>query len=248
MGQDDHSILLNFNKFGPIFTDSDKNWLLSRPRKNAIERQKKAWFIQPLENFLGKSFAQIKEEEIKRYCEITDQETHLSLTPSQDYEQFTNRIIQPIILGKKYFALGEYISCIAMSGLAAEMMALVVWNMCDFSIAGKNLDNESQRILFGRTDQERRIQILRLINAIQDNDQNMFEEIRKIRNKYTHSWDFKNNQDKGNAKKVIRYALILFKNISGIDLFIDDDGNQQLRVNPRFLKFLKSTDSSAEFI
>ena len=41
-----------------------------------------------------------------------------------------------------------------------------------------------------------------LMNAIQDNDQNMLEEIREIRNNYTHLWDINNTQDKGNAKKL----------------------------------------------
>lgn len=248
MPQEDNTILLSLNRFGPSFTDSDKQWLLSKPKKEDIDDQKRNWCIRPFEEFLGKSLEQINANEIKRYCEITDKDTHLSITPSQDYAQLTSRIIQPIILGKKYFALGEYVSCIAMSGLAAEMMTLVVWNMSEFSVAGKLLDEEEQKILFGRIDQERRIKLLRLTNAIQNDDQNKLEEIRKIRNKYTHSWDIKSTQDKGNAKKVIRSALILFKNISGIDLYIDDNGKQQLKVNPRFLKFLKSKDSSSKKI
>lgn len=248
MPKEDNTILLNINRFGPHFSSADKKWLISKPKKEDVTDHKKEWTIKPLEDFLGKSFEQISKDEINRYCEITDQETHLSITPSQNYAQLTNRIIQPIILGKKYYTLGEYVSCIAMSGLAAEMMTLVIWNMSEFSIAGKGLDEAGQKILFGRIDQERRIKILRLTNAIQDGDQKMLEEIRKIRNKYTHSWDIKSNQDKGNAKKLIRNTLILFKNISGIDLYIDDKGKQQLKVNPRFLKFLKSKDSSSKKI
>jgi len=248
MSQEDNTILLNFNRFGPRFTDVDKEWLLGKPARKKMSEHQISFSIKPLEDFLGKSFFKIGKREITRYCEITDQDTHLSIIPSQDYAQLTSRIIQPIILGKKYYALGEYVSCIAMSGLAAEMMTLVIWNMSEFSIAEKLLTEEDQKIFFGRMDQERRIKLLRLTNAIKDDDQNMLEQIRKIRNKYTHSWDVKSNQDKGNAKKVIRFALILFKNISGIDLYIDDKGKQQLKVNPRFLKFLQSKDNSAKKI
>lgn len=248
MSQQDNTILLNLNRLGPRFSDVDKKWLISKPKKEDVIDHQKDWIIKSIEDFLGKSFEQINKDEISRYCEITDQETHLSITPSQDYAQLTNRIIQPIILAKKYYTLGEYVSCIAMSGLAAEMMTLVIWNMSEFLIAGKELDEAGQKILFGRMDQERRIKILRLINAIQDSDQKMLEEIRKIRNRYTHSWDINSNQDKGNAKKLIRNSLILFKNVSGIDLYIDDKGKQKLKVNPRFLKFLKSKDSFSKKI
>ncbi|MCF7812457.1 DUF4145 domain-containing protein [Candidatus Gracilibacteria bacterium] len=244
MTQKDNTILLNFNRFGPSFTEEEEKWLLTKPARKTIEDHLVNFRIKPLEEFLSKTFYKIKVSEIKRYCEITDKDTHTSITPSQDYAQLTSRIIQPIILGKKYFTLGEYVSCIAMAGLAAEMMTLVVWNMSEFSVAGKVLNDEEQKVLFGRIDQERRIKLLRLTNAIQDDDQKMLEEIRNIRNNYTHSWDVKSTQDKGNAKKVIRYALILFKNISGIDLYIDKNRKQQLKVNPRFLQFLKSKDSS----
>lgn len=243
-----NKILLNINRFGPYFSDTDRKWLISKPKKENITDHKKDWIIKPLEYFLGKNFEQISKDEINRYCEITDQETHLSITPSQNYAQLTNRIIQPIILGKKYYTIGEYVSCIAMSGLAAEMMTLVIWNMSEFSIAGKGLDEAGQKILFGRIDQERRIKILRLTNAIQEDDQKMLEEIRKIRNRYTHLWNIKSNQDKGNAKKLIRDTLILFKNVSGIDLYIDDKGKQKLKVSPIFLKFLKSKDSFSKKI
>lgn len=238
MGEE-NTILLNLNKFGPIFNEEEEKWLLNKPSRKNISKLDIAFKIKPLEDFLGKSFFKIKIKEIKRYCEITDKSTHLNIIPSQNYEKLTSRIIQPIILAKKYYALGEYISCIAMAGLASEMISLVIWNMSDFMIKGKVLQEKEQKILFGKIDQKRRIEILRLINAIEDNDKNMLEEIRNIRNKYIHSWDIRSKQDKGNAKKVIKYAMILFKNMSRIDLYIDDKGKQQVRVNPKFLKFLK---------
>ena len=131
-----------------------------------------------------------------------------------------------------------------MAGLVAEMMTLIAWGMTTFSIAGEIICEEKQKILFGRMDQERRIKILYLVESIKDTDRKMLEEIRKIRNKYTHSWDIDSKQDKGNAKKVVRNVLILFKNISGIDLYIDDSKKQQFKINPKFLNFIKPNNPS----
>lgn len=232
-----NTILLNMNRFGPIYSQKEKELLLTKPKKNSLKNHQ-LQYVKMLEDFLSKNFTKIEIEEIKRYCEITDKETHLSITPS--YEQLINRIIQPIVLGKKYFTLGEYVPCIAMSGLAAEMMTLVFWGMSAFSIGGKAINEKDQEILFGKMNQKRRIEILYLTKGINKEGRDMLESIRNIRNKYTHSWDIKKILDKGNAKKVIRYALILFKDISGIDLYIDDNGKQQLKVNPKFLEFIKS--------
>jgi hypothetical protein len=234
-----NTILLNLNRFGPIFSESEKNWLLTKPKKKDIQQHKKI-SIEMLEGILGKNFSKIKKDEIKRYCEITDKETHLSITPSQNYEALTNRIIQPLLLAKKYFSLGEYLSCITLAGLSSEMMSHVIWGMSTFSMGGNAMDEDEQKVIFGKIDQERRIKILYLTKSIDEDSRKMLEEIRKIRNKYIHSWDISTRQDKGNAKKAIRFALILFKNISGINLTLDKDGKQQLQVNPRFLNFIKS--------
>lgn len=233
-----NTILLNLNRFGPIFSEDDKNWLLTKPKKKDL-KQHQDHSIAMLEDFLGKDFSKIKKDEIRRYCEITDDETHLGITPSQNYEDITNRIIQPLLLAKKYFTLGEYLSCITLAGLSAEMMSYVVWEMNKFSMGGNVLDKNEQKILFGKVDQERRIKILNLVKIIDEDNAIMLEEIRNIRNKYIHSFDIGNKQDKGNAKKVIRFALILFKNIFGINLTLEN-GKQKLQVNQKFLDFIKS--------
>ena len=241
MPQEDTSIFLNFNSFGPRFSETQKERMLSKPERDTMRNSGLLHSVELLEGLLGKDFEKITDTEIERYCEITDEETHLSITPSsEDYKQLTKRVIHPIVLGKKYFTLGEYTSCIAMAGLAAEMMTRIAWSMNTFSIAGNIMDEKDQKVLFGRLNQERRINILHLVKGIQDETAEMLEGIRNIRNEYTHAWDVDTIRDKDNAKKVIRYALILFKKISGIDLYIDKNNQQRLSANPKFLEFLKS--------
>ncbi len=43
MLQKDNTILLNLNQFGPSFADSDKKWLISKPKKEDVNDQKKNW-------------------------------------------------------------------------------------------------------------------------------------------------------------------------------------------------------------
>lgn len=243
MNKKDTSILFNINKFGPFFSDEDKKWLLLKPEKKSLKDIEIAWHIEPFESFLGKDFEKITTDEIERYCEITMNETHMNITPSANYKKVMDRIIKPIVLAKKYFTLGEYISCISMSGIAAEMMTLMIWKMSTFSIKGEIIENSEEEILFGksfdRLGQYRRIALLKLIGAIQLEDKKMLEDIRKTRNKYTHAWNIPSREDEDNAKKVIKNTLILFKNISGMGLSIDESKKQKIKINPNFLKFLK---------
>ncbi len=230
-------ITINLNTFGPRFDENQRVILLNKPKKSTFTGAH-IHFIEVFEQFLGKDLESITKTDMKRYFEITDKETHLNITPSKEYSNVFNRIIQPLILGKKYYTFGEYLSCIALAGLSAEMMSLVVWKISKLKVAGQDINDETQKIVFGKIDQKRRIEMLKLFEVIDEDSEGMFEEIRTIRNKYIHSWDISSKQDKGNAKKVIRYALILFKNISGIAIEIDDKGDQKIKIDQRLLDFM----------
>lgn len=241
----DNKLTIRFSGFGPFFTKAQENEFLKIKKGGKKRDDTINFYIENLENFIGKSFEEITEEEIKRYCEVTDKETNIIAIPSDEYENITNRIIEPIVLAKKYFTKGEYLPCIILSGLVAEMLTLIVWKMSSFSIHGKLLKKTDETVIFGKTfdqlGQERRIKLLKLIKAIKEDDKSNLEEVRNIRNKYVHSWDIAKRQDKGNAKKAVRAVMILFKAVSGMEgISVDKNGDQKLKINPRFLSFLKS--------
>lgn len=235
----ENKIILRLNTFGPLLQKEDIEKLKNTKRSKIVHN----FLISHLESFFEKPINKISSQVLDRYCEITNQETHLSITPA--YDEFILRIINPLIYGKKYYCLGEYISCISMSGLVGEMLAILLWKISEFTIKGVKVSTAQEKRLFGnhfeRLGQERRLEILLTMQVIDTEDKVKFHEIKDIRNKYMHLWDLTSRQQEIDAKKCITNAMLLFKKISSIGLNVDDEGKQTININPLLLKFLNST-------
>ncbi len=166
----------------------------------------------------------------------------MSITPAHD--EIISRIIHPLIFGKKYYCIGEFISCIAMSGLVAEMLAILLWKISEISIRKKKISEDEEKGLFGKKfeklGQERRIEILQTMYSISQDVAKKFNKIRKIRNRYLHLWAYNIKQQKIDALECIINAMHLFKIITNMGISVDKKGKQTINVNPMLLKYLNS--------
>lgn len=228
--EEEKRILLQMNMFGPFLKKED----LKDIKGDQIT-------VNALEIFFNRPFSTLDKKILNRYCEITTEDTHLSITPAD--KDIVEKIVLPLILAKRHYCLGEYLSCIAISGLIGEMLAILVRKMTEIRIHGAEISPEQEKIIFGNKfegtlGQERRVKILREIKAIDDDYYQKIYEVSRIRNNYLHSWERNAKQAKGDAKKVAKRVFELFKATTNIDIVIEN-GHQKISVNPKLLKLLK---------
>ncbi|RJR32150.1 hypothetical protein C4569_00335 [Candidatus Parcubacteria bacterium] len=232
-------VLLRINSsFGPFIENCKIDDLLSPSTNQAIKHT-----VTQLEYFFERPITTINQDILKRYTEITTQETHVTITPS--YQNIIERIIDPLISAKRQYCLGEYLSCIALSGIISEMLTLLIWKMSNFNIRGQKITEEDEKKLFGQSFEDirqiRRENILLAIKTIGGKIYEQFEVIRNIRNKYLHSWEYDTRQQKGDANKTILAAFKLYKAIADMTLVIKE-GNQTISISPALLDYLKSSN------
>ena len=234
----EQKVLLRINSFGTFIKKEEIKGLLS-DSKNPSESFTK----NIIESFFERPVSTLNDDILNRYVEITTQETHVNFTPS--YQNIIERVISPLVSAKRQYCLGEYLACIALTGIIGEMLALLIWRMSSFSIKGVKITKLDEEKLFGQNfdmlRQERRENILITIKAIDNKLYEKFKEIRCIRNNYMHSWDYDTRQQKGDAKKSILSAFILYKAIADMSLVVKE-GNQTISINPKLLDFLKSSN------
>jgi hypothetical protein len=235
-------VLLRINSFGPFIKNHEIDGLLSVSPSSSV-----AHTITLLEYFFGRPISTVNKEDLFRYTEITTQETHVNFTPS--YQNIIERVIDPLISAKRQYCLGEYLACIALSGIIGEMLALLIWRMSTFNIRGQKITKQDEEKLFGQNfeaiSQKRRENILITIKAIDEKIYKQFKEIRDIRNNYMHSWDYDTHQQKGDAKKTILTAFKLYKAIANMDLVVKE-GNQTISINQKLLDYLKLSNQNTD--
>lgn len=236
MKNTDNKVSLTINRFGPFLNEEDSKRILKNETLNITTRALESFFNIPRSYF--------NKDNLGRYREITNKETYIIFAP--EYKNITERIINPLIAAKRHYCLSEYVSCIAVSGIICEMLALLVWKISSISIEGKILSKEEEENLFGDNfegiSQRRKIEILKTIKAIDQSASKTFHEVRNIRNKYMHSWEYETIQQKGDAKKIISNTFKLFKRITNMELKVDETGNQTISINPKLLKFLQTSN------
>jgi len=231
----DNRILLQMNTFGPFIKKENITRLVKQ------ENMGDKLNVKSLEMLFDRPVSTLGRKILNRYCEITTEETHLGITPG--YKDIIEKIINPLRLAKRHYCLGEYISCIAISGLIGEMLTILVWKITEFKLHGTQITTAQEETLFGKKfegymGQERRINILQELKAIDEALHGKLYEVCKIRNKYLHSWERSFIQEKGDAKKVVKHAFQIFKMVININIVVEK-GDQKISINPKLLKFFK---------
>ncbi len=231
-----NKIRIRLNTFGPYIKKQDIDDILNKKQKQPDQN----WSIKILESFFERPISSINKDILNRYVEITTKKTHTNFSPA--YKNIMERIVEPLVLSKRHYCLGEYISSIAVGGLTSEMLAHLVWKISTFKVSGKEISIDEEKKLFGKNfeklQQIRRINILFVMKAIKHEELKKLDQIRTIRNKYLHAWEYDTKQQKGDAKKIVEFIFELFKTITDINLVLDSGKKQTLSINPHLLNFL----------
>jgi len=172
----------------------------------------------------------------KRYKEISRGNKNLFAAPNE--ERILQKLIWPLRHAKSNYMLGNYIGTIALCGMVAEMISILLFEISEFRFKNRQMTNDDQKAIFGsafeKLPQERRVKILCAYDIVSQETKKLFDLIRVKRNRYLHLW----SQDIDNLSKdsidIFNATLSLVVELIGQDIV---DGKIVLR--PAMLKYLK---------
>jgi len=173
---------------------------------------------------------------VGRYKRISIEDPRLSLPPA--HEKILAKLIWPLRNAKGSYMLGNYLATIALCGFAAEMAAILLFDISEISFAEKPLTDDRQSRIFGskfeKLGQYRKIEILHELELISDSIKAEYTFVREKRRKYLH---FLSQDDKQIEKDAIDVYL------SAVRIAVDTIGqktkNGKLEFRPGMLRFLE---------
>lgn len=123
------------------------------------------------------------ETVLNRYREISTEPVRLILAPVE--KRILDKLVWPLRHAKASYMVGNYLATISLSGMVAEMAAMLLWETSKPEINKHDLTKEDERRLFGsefeRLGQERRVSVLSAYGIIGDEARQDFETIRLVR-------------------------------------------------------------------
>lgn len=133
---------------------------------------------------------------------------------------------------------GNYLGTIALCGMVAEMVAMLLFDIGGFQLNNKPMSEKDQIAIFGRKfeklGQERRVKILAAYSMIDPKIVDAFETIRTKRNHYLHLWSQDHEQLPIDAVKSFESAVQIV--VAAIGQNIKEG---KLILNQAFVKYLK---------
>ena len=144
----------------------------------------------------------------------------------------------PLRNAKAAYMCGNYLSTIALCGMVAEMVAILLFEISGFQLNNKPMSDKDQIAVFGRKfeklGQERRVKILAAYSIIDSDIFTAFEAIREVRNRYLHLWSQDHEQLPIDAVKSFEFAVNIVVAAVGQKIH-----KGKLILNPAFVKYLK---------
>jgi len=173
----------------------------------------------------------------KRYREIAPEPVALFIVPAE--ERILEKLVWPLRHAKAAYMVGNYLSTIALSGMVAEMVAVLLFDIAGVTVSNRPMTPKDQEALFGREfeklDQYRRVEVLRAYGLIDNAAKSKFDLIRTIRRKYLHLWSQGQAQVASDA--VSAYHLTLSLVVQAIRPEIKD---RAFYLNPALLHYLET--------
>jgi hypothetical protein len=172
----------------------------------------------------------------RRYRDILHTTTQLPVAPMHD--AIMRHVIRPLNEAIQCYVLGMPTACIAQSGLVGEMVALWRFRMLEPKVDGKQLDDDLQRLLFGRLFDElrhfHRVSILRVVDTLDDAVFQAFERLRQVRNQYLHNMIEPSRDADADAREALQHATTLV--VKTLDMTFSDG---RVVFPPRVMRYIK---------
>jgi len=176
---------------------------------------------------------------VERYREISHEPVRLFAAPVE--QRVLDKLVWPLRHAKAAYMFGNYLGTIAMGGMVAEMIAILLFDIGEIRINNVPLTDRGQVEIFGgafeKLSQHRRVSILHAYGMIDDPLREAFELIRERRRRYLHFWSQDHDALPGDARSVFNAAVLVTVSAIGQGL---QEG--KLILNPRFVKWLDRFD------
>ncbi len=225
---DEKMILCQINPLA--FLEADEPWASSTQEKPTLEAVLR--FLCPAEERLDFDI----EKLLERYRQISTEPVRLFVAPVE--QRILDKLIWPLRNAKSSFMVGNYLATISLSGMVAEMVAMLLWEISDSQINGRTMTKEDEKLLFGsefeRLGQERRISVLSAYGIVNEDTRSNFDKIRNVRRRYLHLWSNDHNRLPGDGIQCFHAAVSLVVTAIGQDI---RDGRFVL--NPRLIGYLE---------
>jgi hypothetical protein len=164
----------------------------------------------------------------QRYREITTLNDPIPVAPAEP--TILEKLVWPLRHAKGSYALGSYLSCIALCGMVGEMVALLLWEISNVTLQNNRLDEAGEKALFGssfeRLGQERRTQVLLSFGRITAETKASFDSLRELRRRYLHFLSQAHEQLPADARTAYEHALRVVTVVLGVAF---KDGGVALR-------------------
>ena len=194
-----------------------------------------AWFCQTLS-------APILEALRGRYKALMGVDHQMAIFPVEPV--LLEKVLYPLHQAKVAFVLGHELGCIALSGMVAEMLATLRFQISPFGSGQQALSKGRQTRLFGRDFEEmehsRRLGLLELLGLIDLATGDEFKELSSIRNRYLHRLSHPHKEMSDDARRAYELAVGLAFKILGIGL-----KDRRATIAPEVLAYIRSSQPAA---
>jgi hypothetical protein len=172
---------------------------------------------------------------VARYLEIAAVPDPLAIVPAES--TILEKLVWPLRHAKGSYALGNYLSSIALCGMVGEMVAILLWDISRVALQGHPMTDAEQRAMFGSTfeklGQERRVDVLHTLNLVDEPTKAAFDSLRAIRRRYLHFLSQAHAQLAPDARRAYEDALKVVAVVLGQKF---DNGKVVLR--PELMQYL----------
>jgi hypothetical protein len=214
------------------FTEVDEPWAPAHSLPTAMS---------VLEYLCAPGTASTVSAIVERYREISCEERRLFAVPMD--EQVLQKLVWPLRHAKGCYAVGNYLGTIALCGVVAEMVAILLFEMADMTINGRSMTAEDAESLFGATferlGQERRVKVLSAYGVIDLATKEAFSAIRLARRRYLHLLSKDHQELPADAVKAFNAATSLVVTATGLSV---QDG--RIAVSAAFVRYLQKGRSA----
>jgi hypothetical protein len=174
---------------------------------------------------------------LERYRAISNS-NEFPIAPAEKH--ILEKLIWPLKQAKGSFMLGNSLGTIALCGMVAEMVAILIYEMSSIAFNKRLMDKKDQENLFGRTferlGQERRVDVLVFHGSVDDEMKQWFETVRAKRNQYLHIYSNDHANIDRDAIEVFNAAVRLVGKAIGPGVV---PGSGVATFNPVLIAYLK---------
>lgn len=225
MEQENKKILIQMNFPAPLITKEEVVKVLEGDKAEYI-------WTRWLESFLGLPQKSFTKDILERFREINTSETFMSIVPS------IQKLLNPLKDSCKAYCLGLHSSSIALTGIAAESLEILLWEMHELNVQGSLITKNQEKAILGRKferlEQNRRIEVLDGFGWITAEQKKLFHHIREARNRYLHSWNQNFDKEKEDSLLCYKDAFRLLREITGVKL----KDASSFEANPLIIKWM----------